>query len=55
MEPAKVILVIAFVWLAAVDAKIYRKCDLAKELVEKHRFSRTMLSSCKFIQYFVIE
>ncbi|XP_055320382.1 lysozyme-like [Sitodiplosis mosellana] len=45
MEAAKIVLFIVFLRLAAVNAKIYQKCDLARELVEKHRFSRTMLSS----------
>lgn len=49
MELRTAFLLIAVVICATtVNGKVFRKCDLAKELVEKHRFSRTMLSSCKW-------
>ncbi|XP_031630476.1 lysozyme-like isoform X2 [Contarinia nasturtii] len=44
MKSAKVVLLITLLGLVLVDAKIYKKCNLAKELVEKLGFSRTLVS-----------
>lgn len=52
MEPSKAILLITFFWWTGTEAKVFKKCDLARELYQKHGYTRSMLPSCKF-DYFI--
>lgn len=38
---------IVLVGFAIIETKIYKRCELARELVDKYKFERTYLSHCK--------
>lgn len=46
-----IVLVALFMCVAIAQAKVYKKCELARELSDKHKFSRTLLPSCKWTEF----
>lgn len=51
MNTAAKFLILLVVVLFSADnviTKVYDPCDLAKEMVEKHRFTKTDIADCKF-------
>lgn len=34
---------------SVVHSKVYRRCELAHQLVAKYKFDRTLLSNCKYV------
>lgn len=42
-----VVLYLCIISFPASDAKLYNKCELAKDLLNKHGFEKTYLANCK--------
>lgn len=42
------LLFIAIIQISSILTKIYEPCELAKEMIEKHRFPKADIADCKF-------
>lgn len=43
-----VVVLLTYIGFPASDAKTYNKCELAKDLLNKHGFDKTYLANCKY-------